>query len=762
MGEVGATVTDLHPFRELHRPRLSDALASPAEIVVLVGPVGAGATTLLRQWAARFANPTWFVPGSRPDVVGDALVIDAADRLDAADWDWVGAARRARPQLLVRAAVRSHRVVPADQSAEFVFELSFTRAETAEYLAAIGSNLDPAAVHLLTGGLPIAVRAAAQLKTVRAELVNEMLAGLRPGSLASEEARLAVPGVLTQRVVAELGGAADFLDRAESAGMGHWVAGPGHPLFVLTAPVRAATLKAHPIDDAATVRGEASRILLAQEAWFGAIIEGASIGSLDVIDAALRGGGMPLLADHGQTIAALLRSIPILELRRWPIIAMALALILNARREHRLRAVELLGIALVGARRTPARSAERALLRLIEAVLQRLLGIGDGGVKAARAAVQIVAELPDDEHRTIKGLLGDLHLHSAITLMYGGQYREAIEQFENARTASARPGIRLASFGGAALIHALTGDLAGGQEWVETALERPWPDHLLNEYQGSMLRIAQAKILIEKEDLDAADAALDEVWHIVDTIEHWPLLAYLRAMIDICRGRADEGLERFRMLRRRRGARMPRSQVRLLDLTESSLALAAGDLPAAAALTPRAGDLPLISIGAARAEMFSGRYERALQMLGSIPADGPEARVSIAVLEAVALYRLDRPAESARAARRARSAAEAHGLKTPFLLLSADDRNLFGVTLAWEPVAVPGKAAVPQLTDREHVVLRSLVEAASLNDIAAGLHVSVNTVKSQRRTLYRKLGASSREEALAIAVGHGLLGESRR
>jgi LuxR family maltose regulon positive regulatory protein len=37
-------------------------------------------------------------------------------------------------------------------------------------------------------------------------------------------------------------------------------------------------------------------------------------------------------------------------------------------------------------------------------------------------------------------------------------------------------------------------------------------------------------------------------------------------------------------------------------------------------------------------------------------------------------------------------------------------------------------------------------------DIAAALFVSVNTVKTHQRSIYRKLGASSRREALKIAV----------
>ncbi len=61
------------------------------------------------------------------------------------------------------------------------------------------------------------------------------------------------------------------------------------------------------------------------------------------------------------------------------------------------------------------------------------------------------------------------------------------------------------------------------------------------------------------------------------------------------------------------------------------------------------------------------------------------------------------------------------------------------------------------LTRREAVVLTELVRGNGARDIAERLHVSPNTVKSQLRSLYRKLGAQSRAEALAIATELGLI-----
>ncbi|WP_067196684.1 helix-turn-helix transcriptional regulator [Microbacterium sp. XT11] len=67
----------------------------------------------------------------------------------------------------------------------------------------------------------------------------------------------------------------------------------------------------------------------------------------------------------------------------------------------------------------------------------------------------------------------------------------------------------------------------------------------------------------------------------------------------------------------------------------------------------------------------------------------------------------------------------------------------------------------PALTPRELAVLRALARSGSVNDIAAELYVSANTVKSQLRSVYRKLGARNRDEALAAAIHRHLIPSSR-
>ncbi|MEU5000513.1 LuxR C-terminal-related transcriptional regulator [Streptomyces sp. NPDC021622] len=62
-----------------------------------------------------------------------------------------------------------------------------------------------------------------------------------------------------------------------------------------------------------------------------------------------------------------------------------------------------------------------------------------------------------------------------------------------------------------------------------------------------------------------------------------------------------------------------------------------------------------------------------------------------------------------------------------------------------------------RLTEREAVVLRRLQGEQSLREIGADLYVSVNTVKSHVRSIYRKFDVTSRGDAVSRARGLRLL-----
>jgi len=72
-------------------------------------------------------------------------------------------------------------------------------------------------------------------------------------------------------------------------------------------------------------------------------------------------------------------------------------------------------------------------------------------------------------------------------------------------------------------------------------------------------------------------------------------------------------------------------------------------------------------------------------------------------------------------------------------------------------IPVEPNAMVGALTPREHELLAELPSMRTTDEIAEGLYLSVNTVKTHLRSVYRKLGVSSRREAILAARTLGLL-----
>jgi len=69
---------------------------------------------------------------------------------------------------------------------------------------------------------------------------------------------------------------------------------------------------------------------------------------------------------------------------------------------------------------------------------------------------------------------------------------------------------------------------------------------------------------------------------------------------------------------------------------------------------------------------------------------------------------------------------------------------------------VAPELAHPTLTDRETEVLRLIARGLTTAEVAQNLNISVNTVPSHIKEIYRKLNVSSRAEAALTARGLGL------
>ena len=71
-----------------------------------------------------------------------------------------------------------------------------------------------------------------------------------------------------------------------------------------------------------------------------------------------------------------------------------------------------------------------------------------------------------------------------------------------------------------------------------------------------------------------------------------------------------------------------------------------------------------------------------------------------------------------------------------------------------EPLDLP-----KPLTDREMEVLQCLPTRLSTVEIGESLNISANTVKTHLRSIYNKLGARSRNEAILQGAKYHLVGE---
>jgi DNA-binding CsgD family transcriptional regulator len=76
------------------------------------------------------------------------------------------------------------------------------------------------------------------------------------------------------------------------------------------------------------------------------------------------------------------------------------------------------------------------------------------------------------------------------------------------------------------------------------------------------------------------------------------------------------------------------------------------------------------------------------------------------------------------------------------------------MTMTTDSPAVHTDVDPAALTSRERIVLAELRQDVTLEEIARQLWVTRNTVKSQVRSIYRKIGVSTRAEAVAWARAH--------
>jgi LuxR family transcriptional regulator, maltose regulon positive regulatory protein len=204
-----------------------------------------------------------------------------------------------------------------------------------------------------------------------------------------------------------------------------------------------------------------------------------------------------------------------------------------------------------------------------------------------------------------------------------------------------------------------------------------------------------------------------------------------------------------------------------LARARASMSLALDDPHGAIALLPGitsdVGDLPPEDrLIAAAVHLKLGAADRARAVLASLRDEGigPRLTVHALRLEAAALALSGDLGEATRLRRQADRIARVGGLLTPVLhrRVARPPRDLTEHADDGTPSVEtdPAHEHVDGLTPREVDVLRLLPSATNV-EIAADLYVSVNTVKTHLKSIYRKLDVASRDGAVREARAAGLL-----
>lgn len=498
-------------------------------------------------------------------------------------------------------------------------------------------------------------------------------------------------------------------------------------------------------------------------------------GKYDAAAELVRENWFDLLMSIDQSMGAILERVPASALRAQPLLMMLLGLIFNVVPHRRVKGLRYFAGA-ARAARAPRRDldpVDRALILASESAAYRLIGRPTMGVRPARAAVRALDGLSEADRRSVQAI-SRIYAHVGTTLYYGNEVDDALATFEKGLAESPDSGYSpgFANLAMLAGIHALRGDIYESEAYVELAREGEWTPMQRSWYPGTFYRIAEAVIALERFDDATATAQLAAMVHDRRTIEHWLVIGHAEAMTGLVAGRPAVALAELDSFAAMRGAegRSPSARAALGPM-RALLQLALGNVDAADVILRR--DVPAgpeRQLGRARVELVLGHHGAALKELRQLAGAAPDSRVAAeaSALEAAAMLRFSERMRARASVEQLGALLDRTGQRLTLGLLPPRDherllealrnagygRLLDGVDV--KPLLADADPGVT-LTERERAVLQQLDSTSSVAMIASQLVVSTNTVKTQLRSLYRKLGVSSRDEAIAVAYEQHLL-----
>ncbi|MFE3849620.1 LuxR C-terminal-related transcriptional regulator [Streptomyces griseorubiginosus] len=413
---------------------------------------------------------------------------------------------------------------------------------------------------------------------------------------------------------------------------------------------------------------------------------------------------------------------------------------------------------------------------LLETVAARLTGSPARAEQAAETADEVRPEVPAhllDKHPELPALL---LTHLGSTRLWAGRYEDARAALTEAADC---PGGALTvlpreeSMGHLALIDYLNG-WPGRAEHKALAAMTETERFSLPQPSGSGIeRLVLAAVAVDRNELGRAQALLDEADELGHETQD-PVKAAGRAIaaarLQLARGNGRAAMESAAPALSTAVA-SPWAES-LERVVASTVHLAEGRAETAAeVLRNLPDDQPAWAVEAARIQLAAGRPGAAIDLLDSVPAGsrpGPAVTVRAALVRAQAAEAAGDADTARRFGAQALLAARRERLRRPFLdagrwirplLATPSLRVLADGWLLPDPAAAGGPAGAPppapvvvqELSERERDVLRRLAQMMSTQEIAADLYLSVNTVKTHLKSLYRKLAVNRRSEAVRRA-----------
>jgi LuxR family maltose regulon positive regulatory protein len=479
---------------------------------------------------------------------------------------------------------------------------------------------------------------------------------------------------------------------------------------------------------------------------------------------------------HGALLRELIRPIPEEEVRSNPELALACGgLLLEAGDDE--AADELLAAAREPDANMPERRRRRVLVMAAAADLLRARFRGDVGEALESARRSLAGRWHRDVTADVRALMV---AHLGIASFWSGRIEDGTGLLGEAVGLARGCGNDYVAFlaqGYAAIADVQTGRIGRAAERARSALDLAHAGGWDSAPQAGAAYVALATVHVQRGELRVAEGLLTSARGALERsgerLVHLAA-AQLEARLLLSGGDALGALD---VLRGASAAADPVPGFLRVwgGMLEAELLLALGDADEARR-TLRAldagEDASDAATGLARVELAAGDAEAAVTALAAFRADErpavrPTAAVDAALLEAIAHDGLrDEPA-ALTALERALDLAEPRGFRSPFTRHRAAARSLLRrriaagtahrafageLLAALDDGAAAGRPAagplLEPLSERELAVLRFLPTMMSNAEIAADMFVSVNTVKTHLRHLYRKLDVADRRAAV--------------